>query len=90
MDDGEIMSITNKQWTLASLGLAVLVAALFALGGRYRAVLVLFLPLGVWLGVRREPEEARIRPWIRVLGWLFVGFSVVVLIASIIAVVAGK
>ena len=62
------MSITNKQWTLASLGLAVLVAALFALGGRYCAVLVLFLPLGVWLGVRREPEEARTRPWIRVVG----------------------
>lgn len=84
------MSITNKQWTFASLCLAVLLAALFAFGGRYRAVLVLFLPLVVWLGiVRHEPEEARVRPWIRALGLLFVGFSLLVLIASLIVLAAG-
>ncbi len=83
------MTITNKQWTLASLGLAILFAALFAFGGHYRAVLVLFAPLGLWLSLRREPEQKQIRPWIAVLGWVFVGFSILALIAAVIAVAAG-
>jgi hypothetical protein len=82
--------MTNKQWTLASLGLAVILAALFAFGGHYRAVPVLFLPLGLWLSLRREPEEKQVRPWIAVLGWVFVGFSVVALIAAVVAIAAGK
>jgi len=81
--------MTNRQRTLASLVLAVLLAALFAFGGSYRAVLVLFLPFGFWLSVRREPEQMQVRPWIRVLGWVFVGFAVAAFIWAVIAL-AGR
>jgi uncharacterized membrane protein len=84
------MSITNRQWTLASLVVAVLLAALFVFGGHYRAILVLFLPLGFWLSLRREPEQTQTRPGIRALGWVFVCFSILVLIASLITIAAGR
>ena len=84
------MTVTNKQWTLATLDLAVLFAALFAFGGHYRGRPILFLPLGLWLSLRREPEQKQIRPWIAALGWVFVGLSVLALIAVVIAVAAGQ
>jgi hypothetical protein len=65
LDDGGTMSITNRQWTFASLVLALLLAALFTFGGHYRSVRVLFLPLGFWLSLRREPEQMQVRPWLR-------------------------
>ena len=82
--------MTSKQWTGVSLALAVLLSALTIFGGRYRVAGVLFLPLGLWLTLRREPEPNRIRPWIKVLGWILVRFSIVVLVASVIAIVAGR
>jgi hypothetical protein len=82
--------MTNKQWTFASLVLAALLTALAIFGGGYRAVGVLFLPLGLWLSLGREPEQRQIRPAIRVLGWLFVGFAVVALVGSLIAITAGR
>ena len=56
------MCVTNKQWTLASLGLALVLTLLFALGGHYRGFLVLFLPLGFWLSLKQEPEQTEVRP----------------------------
>ena len=86
--------MTNNQWTFVNLTLtALLTAFLIALvifGGRYCAVGALFLPLGLWLSLRREPEQMRIRPTIRVLGWVFVTLAVVALVASVIALTAGK
>ncbi len=84
------MSITNKLWTFASLGVALVIATLFLLGGHYSAVLVLFLPLGFWLSLKQEPSQANVRPWIKVLGWLLVGFSLLAIIASAIAFATGK
>ena len=84
------MSMTNKQWAFLGLGVAVLLAALVIFGGRYRAIGILFLPLGLWLSLRREPEQTQIRPGIKVLGWVFVGLAIVALIASVVAITAGR
>ena len=81
--------MTHKQWTLASLGLAALLIALAVFGGSYRAGGILLLPLGLWLSLKREPEQKQIRPAIRVLGWVFVGLAIVALVASLIAITTG-
>jgi hypothetical protein len=64
------MTMTNKQWAFVSIVLVAVLIALVIFGGGYRAVGALFLLLGLWLSLRREPEQMRIRPAIRVLGWL--------------------
>ena len=84
------MTLTNKQWTFASLVLIAVLIALARFGAGYRAVGVLFGPLGLWLTLKREPKEGKIRPGIKVLGWLFVGFAVVALVGSVIAITAGR
>lgn len=90
MNEITIVTITNRQRTLASLVFGALLAALLAFGGRYRAVLALFLPLSFWFSLSQEPEQREIRPCIRPLGWLFVGFSIVMIIAVIIAAAASE
>ena len=84
------MSMTNKQWTFVSLVLTALLIALLIFGGAYRAIGVLFLPLGLWLSLRREPEQRQVRPTIKVLGWIFVGLAIVALVASVITIAAGR
>lgn len=90
LDNGGAMTMTNKQWTFASLVLAALLTALIIFDGRYRTVGVLLLPLGLWLSLRREPEQMQIRPVIRVLGWVFVGLAMVAIVTSVIAITAGR
>ena len=82
--------MTHKQWTLVSLALAALLIALAVFGGSYRACGTLLLPLGLRLSLRREPEQKQIRPAVRVLGWVFVGFAIVALVASLIAITTGR
>ena len=84
------MTMTSRQRAWVSVGLVALLAALIAFGGHYRLLGVLFLPLAMWVGIRREPEQMRIRPWIRVLGWLLVGACVVLLVMAVVSIVAGR
>ena len=84
------MTLTNKQWTWVSVVAAALLLALAIFGGGYRSLGTLFLPIGLWFSLRREPEQREIRPAIRVLGWIFVGVAVVAIVASVIAITAGR
>ena len=70
--------------------MVVLLIALARFGDGYRAFGVLFLPAGIWLSLKREPEQKQIRPAIRVLGWLFICLAVVILVASVFAITAGR
>jgi len=83
------MTRRNKRWIFTSLFLPVLLIALTSFGGAYRAVGILFLPVCFWLSLRNEPEQRQIRPWIRVLGWVFVSVAAVAVVASVIAIRAG-
>ena len=69
---------------------AALLIALAIFGGGYRAVGVLFLPLGLWLSLRREPEQREIRPAIRALGWIFIAIAIGAVIGSVIAITASR
>ncbi len=84
------MTLSSKHWTLVSVVSAALLLALAIFGGSYRALGVLFLPLGLWFSLRREPEQAEIRPAIRVLGWIFIGVAAAAIVASVIAISAGR
>lgn len=84
------MTMTIKHWTLASIIAAALVLALMILGGGYRALGLLLLPVGLWLGLKREPEQAEIRPATRLLGWLFVGLAALAVIAAALAIGASR
>lgn len=84
------MTLTNKQWTLLSVVSAALLLALALFGGGYRAFGTLFLPVGFWISLRREPEQMKVRPAIQVLGWIFVGVAAVAIVAAVIAIAAGR
>jgi hypothetical protein len=59
-------------------------------GGGYRALGILFLPVGLWISLRREPEQMKVRPAIQVLGWIFVGVAAIAIVAAVIAIAAGR
>ncbi|MDB6030295.1 MAG: hypothetical protein JWM16_633 [Verrucomicrobiales bacterium] len=61
--------MTSKHWTLVSVVSAALLLGLAIFGGGYRSLGVILLPLGLWFSLRPEPEQIRVRPAIRVLGW---------------------
>ena len=84
------MTLTNKQWTWVSVVSAALLLALAIFGGGYRSLGTLFLPVGLWFSLRREPEQREIRPAIRVLGWMFVGVAAVAIVASVIAIASAR
>ncbi len=84
------MTWTSKQWALVSVASAALLIALAIFGGGYRTLGTLFLPLGLWFSVRREPEQMQIRPAIRVLGWILIGMAAAAIVASVIAIGTGK
>jgi hypothetical protein len=84
------MTLTNKQWTLVSIVSAALLLALAIFGGGYRALGILFLPLGFWFSLRHEPEQKQVRQAIRVLGWIFVCVAAVAVIASVVTILAGR
>ena len=84
------MTTTSKHWILVSVVSAALLLALAIFGGGYRALGTLFLPVGLWFSLRREPEQREIRPAIRVLGWIFVGVAALAIVASVIAITAGR
>ena len=69
---------------------AALLLALAIFGGGYRSLGTLFLPVGLWFSLRREPEQREIRPAIRVLGWMFVGAAAVAIVASVIAIASAR
>ncbi|MCC6821810.1 MAG: hypothetical protein IT579_13845 [Verrucomicrobia subdivision 3 bacterium] len=82
--------MTKKHWLLVSVVSAALLIGLAIFGGGYRSLGILFLPLGLWFSLRREPEQMHVRPVIQVLGWLFVGVAVVAVVASAIAIGANR
>jgi hypothetical protein len=84
------MTLSSKQWTLVSVVSAALLLALAMFGGSYRALGVLFLPVGLWFSLRHEPEQREVRPAIRVLGWIFIGVAAAAIVASVIAISAGR
>ncbi|PYK62388.1 MAG: hypothetical protein DME21_06580 [Verrucomicrobia bacterium] len=84
------MTLTNKQWTWVSVVSAALLLALAIFGGGYRSLGILFLPVGLWFSLRRQPEQREIRPAIRVLGWMFVGVAAVAIVASVIAIASAR
>jgi len=84
------MTLTSKQWTVVSVISAALLFTLMVLGGGYRALGMLFLPVGFWLSLRHEPEQRQVRPAIKVLGWIFVCVAAFALIASVLVILAGK
>jgi hypothetical protein len=84
------MTSTGKQWILVSVISAALLFTLMFLGGGYRALGILFLPIGFWLSLRREPEQKEIRPAIRALGWILVCVALFALVASVLFVLAGR
>ena len=73
-----------------SLVSVALLLALAIFGGGYRSLGTLFLPLGLWIGLKHEPEQRQIRPAIRMLGWIFVGVAAIAIIVSVIAIAAGR
>ena len=84
------MTLSSKQRTLLIVVLTVLLLLLAKFGGGYRSLGTLFLPLGLWFSLKREPEQAEIRPAIRVLGWIFVCVAAIAIVASVIAITAGR
>ena len=84
------MTLTSKHWLLMSLASAALLIALAVFGGGYRALGTLFLSLGLWFGLRREPEESQTRPAIRLVGWIFVAVAAAAILASAFAIAGGK
>ena len=84
------MTLSSRQWTLVSVVSAALLFALAIFGEGYRALGTLFLPVGLCFSLRREPEQAEIRPAVRVFGWIFIGVAAFAIVASVIAVSAGK
>lgn len=84
------MTMTSKQWTLVGVVSAALLLALAIFGGGYRSLGTLFLPLGLWLSLRHEPEQREVRPAIRVLGWLFVIVAAAAIVVSVIAIAVGR
>ena len=84
------MTLSSKHWTLVSVISAALLLALMIFGGGYRTLGTLFLPVGLWLSLRREPEQRKVRPSIRVLGWIFIGVAVVTAIASVLVMVVRR
>jgi hypothetical protein len=85
-----LMTMTSKHWTLVSVVSAALLLALALFGGGYRALGILFLPVGLWFNLRHEPEQRETRPAIRVLGWIFVGVATVAVVASVITIAAPR
>lgn len=85
-----LMTMTSKRWALVSLVLAALFLALAVFGGGYRSLGTLFGPVGLWLGLRHEPEQKEVRPAIRLLGWLFVGVAIAAIVASVIGITAAR
>jgi hypothetical protein len=73
---------------LVSVISAALLVALAMFGGSYRALGILFLPLGLWFGIKGEQKQTEIRPAIQVLGWIFVGLAAVAVLASLVAIPA--
>lgn len=84
------MTMTNKRWIFASLFLSTLLIALTIFGGGYRSIGILFFPVCFWLSLRNEPEQRQMRPWIRVLGWVFVSVAAVAIVASVICIATGR
>jgi hypothetical protein len=80
------MTLSNKHWILVSVVSAALLLALAMFGSSYRALGLLFLPVGLWFSLKREPEQVEIRPAIRMLGWVLVGLAAVAIVASAIAI----
>ena len=85
-----LMTITNKQRTLISLAIVALMVGILIFGRGYRAFGVFFIPFGLWLNLKREPEQMQMRPAIRVLGWIFVAAAVVALVAVAFAIASGR
>ena len=84
------MTLTNKQWTLLSIASVAVAAAIAIFGGHYRALCSLILPLCVWLSLKHEPEQMKVRPLIRVFGWIFVCLAVFAVIGAVISILAGR
>lgn len=84
------MRVTNKQWIVLSLALTAIITMLAIFAGYYRAVGVLLLPLGLWLNLRREPDQMQIRPAIRLIGFVFVTLAFVTIIATVITITASR
>ena len=84
------MTLTNKQWNLVSVVAIALLLTLAIFGGGYRALGTLLAPVGLWLSLKREPEQREIRPAIRVLGWIFVAVAVVAIVRAVIAITTGR
>ena len=84
------MTMTSKHWSLVSVVSAALLLALAIFGGGYRAIGILFLPVGLWFSLRHEPEQREIRPVIRVLGWIFICVATVAVVASVVTIASHK
>ena len=85
------MTLTNKQSNLVILVVLALLLALVIFGGGYYPALGALLgPVGFWFRLRREPEQARIRPGIRLLGWIFVAVAVVAIVGAVIEFSTGR
>jgi apolipoprotein N-acyltransferase len=84
------MKLTNRQWTLLSAVAAALLLVLAIFGGDYRSLGIIFMPLCLWVSLKREPKQTGIRPGFRVLGWIFVALAAAAVVGSIIAISAGK
>ena len=84
------MTITNKQRTLISWAIVAVMVGILIFGRGFRAFGIFFIPLGLWLNLKREPEQMQVRPAIRVLGWIFVAAAFVALVAVGIAIASGR
>ena len=84
------MTLTNKQWTLMSIVTVALLILVAILGGVYRLFYIVLFPLCLWLSLRHEPDQKRVRPAIRVLGWIFVCIATLAIIGAVISLLAGR
>jgi hypothetical protein len=84
------MTLTNKQWTFLSIVTVALLILVVILGGVYRLFYIVLFPLCLWLSLRHEPDQKRVRPGIRVLGWIFVCIATLAVVGAVISLLAGR
>ena len=73
--------------SIVTVALLILVVIL---GGVYRLFYIVLFPLCLWLSLRHEPDQKRVRPGIRVLGWIFVCIATLAVVGAVISLLAGR
>jgi hypothetical protein len=84
------MTLTDKQRTLISWAIVAVMVGILVFGRGFRAFGVFFLPLGLFLCLKRDREQIQMRPSFKVLGWIFITTAVVTLVAVAFAIASGR